>query len=127
MYSRLKITGGRPLSGEITVQGAKNAVLPILAAAFLFPGVSILHNCPLISDVDVTLEILRTLGCHVTREGHDITVDASSPTSAEIPDHLMRKLRSSVIFLGAILARLGEVHLSYPGGYGTQNVRKRLA
>lgn len=116
MQNICKVVGGRRLSGEVTVQGAKNAVLPILAAAFLFPGVSVIRNCPLISDVEVTLEILRTLGCKTIWEGHDVAVDASFPTSAEIPDHLMRKLRSSVIFLGAILARLGEVHLSYPGG-----------
>lgn len=116
MNNKLKIIGGRRLEGEVTVQGAKNSVLPILAAAFLFPGTSIIHNCPLISDVEVTLEILEMLGCVITRDGHDVAVDASSPASAEIPDRLMRKLRSSVVFLGAILARLGEAHLSYPGG-----------
>lgn len=120
MHNTILVEGGRPLSGEITVQGAKNAVLPILAATFLIRGVSILHNCPDIHDVETTLAILTHLGARVARSGHTITVDATTPVSCEIPDHLMRKLRSSVVFLGAILSRTGQVHLSYPGGYALQ-------
>ena len=114
--NKVKIVGGHRLCGELDIQGAKNSVLPILAAAFLAPGVSVIHNCPDIADVRTTLEILETLGCPTTREGRDVTVDATAPSSAEIPDRLMRRLRSSVVFLGAVLARLGEAHLSYPGG-----------
>ena len=114
--SYLEICGGRPLSGRLRVQGAKNSVLPILAAALLAPGQSILHNCPDLSDVAATGKILRLLGCPVEREGHTLLVDASQPTGFQIPDRLMREMRSSVIFLGAMLSRMGRAELSYPGG-----------
>ena len=114
--SHLEIRGGVPLSGRLRVQGAKNSVLPILAAALLAPGQSILHNCPRLSDVEATGKILRLLGCGVEREEKTLLVDASQPTGCAIPDPLMREMRSSVIFLGAMLARLGRAELSYPGG-----------
>ena len=75
-----------------------------------------LHNCPDLSDVSATLDILRLLGCRADREGDAVVIDASSLTRWNIPEHLMREMRSSVIFLGALLARLGEAELSYPGG-----------
>lgn len=111
-----QIEGGHPLGGRLAVQGAKNSVLPILAAALLAPGQSVIHNCPDLSDVSVTLNILALLGCRVKREGDTVTVDASVLSRADIPDCLMREMRSSVIFLGALLARLGTAELSYPGG-----------
>ena len=111
-----RIEGGRPLEGCLSVQGAKNSVLPILAAALLAPGESIIHNCPDLSDVSATLDILSLLGCRVEREGDAVRVDASCLSRCDIPDRLMREMRSSVIFLGALLARLGEAELSYPGG-----------
>ncbi len=114
--SYLEIRGGVPLSGRLRVQGAKNSVLPILAAALLAPGQSVLHNCPDLSDVAATGKILRLLGCGVEREEKTLLVDASQPTGCAIPDPLMREMRSSVIFLGAMLARLGRAELSYPGG-----------
>lgn len=114
--SYLEIRGGVPLSGRLRVQGAKNSVLPILAAALLAPGQSTIHNCPALSDVAATGKILRLLGCRVKREGDAVLVDASQPTGSVIPDPLMREMRSSVIFLGAMLARLGRAELSYPGG-----------
>ena len=110
------IEGGRPLEGRLSVQGAKNSVLPILAAALLAPGESVIHNCPDLSDVSATLDILSLLGCRVEREGDAVRVDASCLSRCDIPDRLMREMRSSVIFLGALLARLGEAELSYPGG-----------
>lgn len=111
-----EIHGGRPLEGTLTVQGAKNSVLPILAATLLAPGESVIHNCPDLSDVSVTLEILRLLGCRVRREGDTVTVDASALGRSDVPDRLMRQMRSSVIFLGALLARLGDALLCCPGG-----------
>lgn len=114
--SSYRIEGGRPLDGRLKVQGAKNSVLPILAATLLAPGQSIIHNCPDLSDVSGTLDILTLLGCRVAREEDTVTVDASALTRWDIPDHLMREMRSSVIFLGALLARLGAAELSYPGG-----------
>ena len=114
--SHYEIQGGRPLCGSLAVHGAKNSVLPILAACLLVPGQCVLHNCPELSDVSATLDILRLLGCRVDREGDTVAVDASTLYRWDIPEHLMREMRSSVTFLGALLARLGEAELSYPGG-----------
>ena len=114
--SYYEIQGGRPLEGRLRVQGAKNSVLPILAAALMAPGESVIENCPHLSDVSVTLDILRLLGCRAEREGDRVTVDASALGRCAIPESLMREMRSSVIFLGALLARLGQAELSYPGG-----------
>ena len=111
-----RVTGGRKLNGQVTAQGAKNSVLPILAATLLAPGCSVISNCPNLSDVAVTLEILTLLGCRVERMGDTVAIDASALSRAEIPPRLMREMRSSVIFLGALLARSGTAELSYPGG-----------
>ena len=110
------VTGGKPLEGSLRVQGAKNSVLPILAATIVHRGVSVLHNCPRLRDVDASIRILRHLGCRADWEGEDLVVDATDVTGWEIPDHLMREMRSSVIFLGAILTRCGRADLSMPGG-----------
>ena len=110
------VEGGRRLEGTARVHGAKNSVLPILAAAVLCPGVSVVHNCPDLSDVRASVSILEHLGCKVERTGDTVTVDASGLTRNDVPDALMREMRSSVIFLGAILARTGAAELSMPGG-----------
>ena len=112
----LMIEGGRRLSGELTVQGAKNSVLPILAACILSGDVCVLQRCPHLEDVDTSIDILRHLGCAVRWNGPDLEVDSSTLTRWDIPDRLMRRMRSSVVFLGAILARCGQAELSYPGG-----------
>ncbi len=111
-----RVTGGRRLSGELAVQGSKNAVLPILAASILAPCETLLTGVPDLRDVRITLRILRHLGCAVTREGDHIWIDSRPMSACEIPHSLMRELRSSVIFLGAILARCGQARLSLPGG-----------
>ena len=114
--SSLLIEGGKRLDGEITVQGAKNAVLPILAATVLNGGKNIVYNCPDLSDVSSTVEVLENLGCSVIRHGNILEVDSSGMSSFTIPDSLMRKMRSSIIFLGAIIARCGQARVSMPGG-----------
>ncbi|MBQ6119521.1 MAG: UDP-N-acetylglucosamine 1-carboxyvinyltransferase [Clostridia bacterium] len=111
-----EINGGVKLRGECRVQGSKNSALPILACTLLCGGESVIRNCPVLSDVEATIHILRHLGCRVGREGHTVTVDSSVVVSDGIPDVLMREMRSSVIFLGAILARNGRAALSMPGG-----------
>ena len=110
------VTGGNRLSGTLEVQGAKNAVLPILAASLVGGGTSRIENCPRLLDVDASLEILRHLGCSVIQNGREILVNSTDMSENHIPHALMLKMRSSVMYLGAILARCGEVRLSAPGG-----------
>ena len=114
--SRFMLRGGERLSGELTAQGAKNSVLPILAATILSRGVCVLRRCPRLRDVEVSLEILRYIGAAAEREGDSLLVDTSGVCRRAVPDALMRETRSSAIFLGAILARCGWAELSYPGG-----------
>ncbi|NLT13766.1 MAG: UDP-N-acetylglucosamine 1-carboxyvinyltransferase, partial [Clostridiales bacterium] len=114
--SIIRIDGGRRLYGSVSVHGAKNSVLPIMAASLLACGETVIHNCPSLSDVDAATRILVHLGCTVSREGDGVYVDSKTLTRSDIPHELMREMRSSVIFLGAILARLGEAVLSMPGG-----------
>lgn len=114
--SNLIINGGKRLSGEITAQGAKNSVLPILAATLLCFGETIIHNCPDISDVQVSIKILEHFGCKCNYSDNTLAVDATVITANDIPDSLMREMRSSVVFLGAIAARTGSAVISSPGG-----------
>ncbi len=109
------IDGPAELGGELTVQGAKNSTLPLLAAALLCKGQTVLHNCPDLSDVDTAMEILEHVGCRCKREGHDLVID-NAVSCCEIPEELMRSMRSSIVFLGAMVARCGEVRLCFPGG-----------
>ena len=110
------VRGGKRLNGKIKVQGAKNAVLPIMAACILGGGTSRLTNCPQLSDINASVEILRYLGCDVACNGSEIIIDSNSVCKSHIPHELMVKMRSSVMYMGAILARMGEVRLSKPGG-----------
>ena len=112
----LYIEGNRPLGGSVKIHGAKNAALPILAAAFVCDGKTVLHNCPNLSDVDAALEILRTLGCKVERDSSDVIIDSSGAANCAISPELMQKMRSSVIFLGAILAKCKKASIYMPGG-----------
>ena len=114
--SAFYIEGGHRLSGTVAIQGAKNSVLPILAATILSGSVSVIHNCPPLTDVDASIAILRHLGCVVTQDGTDITVDSGPMDRCDIPERLMREMRSSVVFLGAILSRMRRAELSMPGG-----------
>ena len=111
-----RIRGERPLEGSLRIQGAKNSVLPIMAASILVGCETELINCPELSDVEASINILRHLGCSVSRENDIVRIDSREMASCHIPHELMQEMRSSVIFLGAILARCGEVVLSAPGG-----------
>ena len=113
---RIVICGGNKLYGEVDVQGSKNSSLPILAATVLVNGVSVIHNCPDLSDVSAAVSILRHLGCVVKRENNTLIVDSSCITCYNIPDCLMREMRSSIVFLGSVLGRTGKAVLSSPGG-----------
>ena len=110
------INGGKRLSGEYELTGAKNAVLPILAATIITGNTSRIRSCPDLSDVRTMVTILRELGCRVTEENAGVLVDTETIDSNTIPEHLMREMRSSVFLMGPMIARCGKVTLSYPGG-----------
>lgn len=112
----LIISGGIRLDGKTRLQGSKNSSLPILAACAAVNGISVIHNCPRITDVDIAVAILERLGCRVSREGGTVTVDSGDINCSAIPDELMSEMRSSIIFLGALLARFGRGSATLPGG-----------
>lgn len=112
----LIISGGIRLEGKTRLQGSKNSSLPILAACAAVNGISVIHNCPRITDVDIAVAILERLGCRVSREGGTVTVDSGDINCSAIPEELMSEMRSSIIFLGALLARFGRGNATLPGG-----------
>lgn len=120
---------GSPLNGTIRAHGAKNSILPILAATLLNKDVSVITNCPDLADVHSSLRILRHLGCKAEFDNGVATIDSTNVSRVDIPDLLMREMRSSVIFLGAILARMGHAEMSHPGGceLGTRPIDLHLA
>ena len=108
------IDGGRKLEGETYASGSKNASLPIIAATLLNGGISRLYNVPNIHDTQMMFEILKKLGCKVKRSNGKIIIDSNELKSHEIPDELMRQMRSSVIIVGAMIGRLKQAKFSYP-------------
>jgi UDP-N-acetylglucosamine 1-carboxyvinyltransferase len=112
----IRITGGRPLSGEVRVGGAKNSALKLMAAALLAPGVSVIRNVPDISDVAVMTEVLEHLGAKVVRTDHALTIDATTLTGYEAPYELVARMRASTCVLGSLIGRLGRAHVAMPGG-----------
>jgi len=116
--TKYRIRGGHEqrLSGDLRVQGAKNAALPILAAAVLTEGKNEIHNVPHITDVLETLEILKNIGCRAEFKNGIVTIDFSGTLQHQIPDALAQKMRSSILFLGAMLGRMGKIDIALPGG-----------
>lgn len=110
----LLVSKSPPLSGEVTIHGAKNSVLPILAATLLCRTPCVLHNCPDILDVTHTRAILHSLGCASERRGASVYIDPRSCAGHSIPPELAASMRASSLFLGALLARQGEASLSLP-------------
>lgn len=110
------IVGGKPLEGVISVQGSKNAALPMMAASLLHRGVSILKKCPRITDVFCMEQILQSLGAMTWWDGHDLYMDCTNADKTDIPEIYTSRMRSSVILLGAMLARNKKGRLGYPGG-----------
>ena len=113
---KLIIKGGNRLRGELSLQGCKNSALPIIAAALLCGEDCTLHNCPRLTDVYSASRILNCLGCRCGFSGNTVMVDSSAVTGTEIPEALMREMRSSIIFMGAMLGRMGKCTVSVPGG-----------
>ena len=113
---KIIVNGGRKLEGECYVQGSKNASLPIIGATILASGENVLHMCPVLRDTITACEILQLLGCETTWQEKTLVIDSSGVCRSEISKCLMNKMRSSIIFLGAILARCGEATVYFPGG-----------
>lgn len=113
---KLIVEGGKRLRGELKLQGSKNSSLPIMAAALLSRGECILSNCPELSDVYAASRILNCLGAKCSFSGNTAVIDPSAVNCSEIPESLMREMRSSIIFMGAMLGRTGECTVSVPGG-----------
>lgn len=110
------IKGGNKLNGEVFISGAKNAVLPILASTVLNSGICILKNVPMLLDTFVAMDILRDLGCKVTYGENTVVINSKDMNKTNVKEELVKKMRSSIIFLGAIISRFKEASISYPGG-----------
>ncbi len=113
---RFIVNGGNRLCGELTLQGSKNSALPIMAAALLCSSECVLHGCPRLTDVYAASRILNHLGCRCSFSGHTAVIDPSQLSGTEVPEKLMHEMRSSIIFMGAMLGRMGECTVSVPGG-----------
>lgn len=110
------VRGNGTLQGDVTVSGAKNSALKLVAAALLGQGVSRIHNVPLISDIDIMSDVLRYLGASVSRDGHTLEVDTSSVNSYETSYELVSKMRASISVLGPLIGRFGCARVAMPGG-----------
>ena len=125
---RFIIEGTRELSGTIEVSGAKNAILPVMAACLLAPGKSVLRNVPSLIDLKTMAHLLRVLGARVVYENGMMSIDSRDVVYNEAPYELVSKMRASIYVLGPLLARLGEARVSFPGGcaIGTRPVDLHL-
>lgn len=114
--NKFVIVGGKPLRGEVRVGGAKNSVLKLMAASLLTPEECIIHNVPLITDVEIMVEVLRYLGVEVEWDGDSLKIRSGEFSSREAPYHLVRRMRASIIVLGPLVSRWGEASVAIPGG-----------
>ena len=113
---KIKINGGKELSGEIKISGAKNSAVALVPASILSDGVVTIDNIPNISDIDALNEILEYLGAKVKRDGTIMTIDSSSIENKEIPESISKKLRASYYFMAALLGKYKHVEMYFPGG-----------
>ena len=110
------IYGGERLEGELHIGGSKNAILPIIAATILTRNITYLNHCPKILDVEIMIEILKQLGCKVEWEQDNLIINTSTLQNCDMNEELVKKMRSSIILLGALIGRCGEAHIHQPGG-----------
>ena len=110
------VRGGRPLTGEVRVEGAKNSALKLMAASLLAPGLTRITNVPQIADVSIMADVLEGLGAHVSRTDHALEIDATNVASIETPYELVAQMRASTAVLGPLVARCGEARVAMPGG-----------
>jgi UDP-N-acetylglucosamine 1-carboxyvinyltransferase len=116
VVDRLLVTGGRRLSGEIRISGAKNSALKLMAAALLAEGPTVLRNVPDIADCRTMMEVLARLGVGVERHDRSVSIDATGLLGVETPYDLVRRMRAAILVLGPILARVGNARVALPGG-----------
>ena len=114
--SEIWMRGNGPLEGEVKVQGSKNAALPMMAAAVLHEGVTVLHNCPRIADVFEMEVILQSLGVKTAWKDHTLTMDCKKIRESGISGEETRTMRSSILLLGSMLGRCKRIRIGYPGG-----------
>ncbi len=115
--SSIIVHGGHPITGEMKIQGSKNAALPILAASILIHGITVIKHCPKITDVFCMIEILKQLGCQISwEENSTLIIDSSSIEKVRLSLEEAGKMRSSITLLGALLGRKREAFIPYPGG-----------
>ena len=114
--SKFIIQGGKRLEGEVKISGSKNAALPIIAATVLNGGKTTLYNVPDIHDVQTMFEIIKEIGGKVSKKNNKVIIDTSKIHTYEIPDYLMRQMRSSVILAGALIGKYHQARFSCPGG-----------
>lgn len=114
--SRYIINGGNKVEGRLSIRGAKNSVLPIMAAAILNESKSIINNIPNISDVHVMIDILKSIGCKAKYEDSTLYLDSSNIDITSVKEEYMKMLRSSIIVMGAMIGRFNDISISYPGG-----------
>jgi UDP-N-acetylglucosamine 1-carboxyvinyltransferase len=113
---KILVTGNGPLHGEVSVAGAKNAALPIIAASLLTPEPLQISNIPGVRDIDTALQLLTLLGCTIDRSGNALTIDSHQVHSVYAPYELVKTMRGAILLLGPLLARFGEADVSLPGG-----------
>lgn len=113
---QITITGNGPLRGEVSIAGAKNAALPIIAASLLSAQPLQISNVPGVRDIDTALKLLGLLGCKVERSGTELEIDTSGVDSVYAPYELVKTMRGAILLLGPLLARFGEADVSLPGG-----------
>ncbi len=113
---KLRIRGGKPLTGSIRISGSKNAALPILLAAPLLTEKTVIENVPRLRDIHTTLKLIGLLGCPSSFEENTVTLEPSAGLNPEAPYDLVRTMRASVLVLGPLLARVGHARVALPGG-----------
>ena len=113
----IRVMGGRPISGEVTVEGAKNSALKLMAASIMAPGVTTLQNVPNIADVHVMGKVLKRLGATIdVASVHELVIDTSNVSKWETPYDLVAQMRASTAVLGPLIARFGRAVVAMPGG-----------
>jgi UDP-N-acetylglucosamine 1-carboxyvinyltransferase len=116
MLDRFEVEGGIPLRGKIAISGSKNATLPLMAAALLADGNTVIENAPDLQDIRTMAMVLKVLGADVRFQDHRLIIDSKAVRDVEAPYELVRKMRASFYVLGPLLARFGKARVSLPGG-----------